>query len=138
MRIGDLAREAGTTSSAIRYYERAGLLAEAPRTAAGYRDHGPEAIDRLAFIRSGQRLGLSLTEIRSVIQVRDRGLVPCEHALALVEEHERAIGTRIRELQQLRRELREIGARGRELDPADCPPDGVCQVIPPSRAATAG
>jgi hypothetical protein len=47
--IGEIARCAGVATSAIRYYERVGLLPEAERV-SGQRRYGEDAVGRLAFI----------------------------------------------------------------------------------------
>ena len=47
MRIGEVAQASGTTTKTLRYYEEFGLLPAADRTPAGYRDYGPEVLDRL-------------------------------------------------------------------------------------------
>ncbi|HYR62298.1 MAG TPA: MerR family DNA-binding transcriptional regulator, partial [Actinomycetota bacterium] len=46
MQIGELARRAGTTAKALRYYEAIGLLAAESRTPSGYRQYGADALDR--------------------------------------------------------------------------------------------
>ena len=83
MQIGELARRAHTTTKALRYYEAIGLLVPDSRTPSGYRQYGPNALDRLAFIRAAQALGFSLGEIRGIVGLRDRGETPCEHVLQL-------------------------------------------------------
>ena len=48
MRIGELAREAGTTPRTVRYYEEIGLLPEAgSRPAGGHREYGDDDLERL-------------------------------------------------------------------------------------------
>lgn len=79
MRIGTLAHFAGVTTKTVRFYERAGLLPEPPRTPSGYRDYPPQTADRLTFIRGAQGMGLSLSEIRAVLRVRDGVRGPCRH-----------------------------------------------------------
>ena len=71
LRIGELARRAGLRTSALRYYEEAGLLPAAERTATGYRLYPPTTLVRLSFIRRAQTLGLSVREIRTVIAAID-------------------------------------------------------------------
>ena len=44
----------------LRLYEAAGILSAPRRTASGYRVHGADMLDLLAFVRQAQRLGLSL------------------------------------------------------------------------------
>jgi DNA-binding transcriptional MerR regulator len=74
MRIGELAAAAGTTTKTLRFYDRSGLLPPTGRSANRYRDYGPEALSRLDFIRRGQAAGLTLAQIREVIDIRDAGV----------------------------------------------------------------
>jgi MerR family transcriptional regulator, redox-sensitive transcriptional activator SoxR len=66
MKIGELARQAGLRPSAIRYYERAGLLPVARRRGA-HRVYGPEALERLQLVRAAQLLGFTLNEVAVVL-----------------------------------------------------------------------
>ncbi|HKT47226.1 MAG TPA: MerR family transcriptional regulator [Candidatus Acidoferrales bacterium] len=63
MKIGELAARAGLSASAIRYYERIGLLA-APQRASGQRRYSAEALDRVLLIRFASEMDFSLEEIR--------------------------------------------------------------------------
>src|SRR5229473_2287248 len=130
MNIGELARRSGVASTALRYYEKAGLLPESRRSSSGYRTYQPEAVPRLAFIRAAQAVGLSLAEIREVIGIRDAGAAPCAHVLQLVEKHRAEVRARIRELQRLERDLDQLASYGARVDPSECDPAGVCKVIP--------
>jgi MerR family copper efflux transcriptional regulator len=67
--IGKLAREAGVGIDTVRFYERAGLLPKAQRTASGYRLYEPGDADRLRFIRRAKALGFSLDEITELLQL---------------------------------------------------------------------
>ena len=64
--IGEVARMAGINASAIRYYEKAGLLAK-PERVNGSRRYGPEVLDVLAAIRVAQRAGFTIAEIRTLM-----------------------------------------------------------------------
>ena len=66
MTIGALAALAGRRPSAIRYYEQIGLLPPAARI-SGRRVYGPDTVRTLAVIETGQRAGLSLDEIRTLL-----------------------------------------------------------------------
>jgi MerR family transcriptional regulator, Zn(II)-responsive regulator of zntA len=79
MLIGELAEASGATTKTLRFYEEAGLLPAPERTAAGYRDYNAQILPRLDFIRRGRAAGLSLTQIREVLEVRDAGSPPCQH-----------------------------------------------------------
>src|SRR5437899_644601 len=72
--IGELARRAGVRPSAIRYYEEVGVL-PSPERVAGRRRYGPGALQRLSVIAAAQRAGLSLGEIRELLDADDRGAV---------------------------------------------------------------
>ncbi len=60
--IGDLATRSGVAPSALRYYESQGLIS-ATRTTGNQRRYERAMLRRIAFIRSAQRVGLSLSEI---------------------------------------------------------------------------
>src|SRR5258708_28561526 len=61
--ISEVARQVGLQTSAIRYYERIGLLPRAPGR-SGLRRYDTTALYRLAIIQRARQLGLTLTEIR--------------------------------------------------------------------------
>ena len=66
MRIGEVAGRAGLKPSAVRYYEEIGLLPE-PERLSGQRVYDASILRRLALIDISQRAGLSLDEIRELI-----------------------------------------------------------------------
>jgi MerR family copper efflux transcriptional regulator len=135
VRIGELARRAGTTTKTLRFYEQAGLLPEPERTPSGYRDYDDGVLDRLAFVKAAQAADLSLAEIREVIAVRDDTGPPCAHVAALLEAHAAELEARIAELTALRDDVRRLRQRARHLDPAACSAGPVCHVIPTGRPA---
>ncbi len=67
--IGKLARQSGVGVDTVRYYEREGLLPEAPRSGSGYRQYSAGDIDRLRFIRRAKTLGFSLGEIAELLSL---------------------------------------------------------------------
>ena len=64
--IGKVAAEVGLPTSALRYYEEAGLL-PAPDRVGGQRRYTPEAVDLLLLIRFCQRVGFSLADVRDLL-----------------------------------------------------------------------
>jgi MerR family redox-sensitive transcriptional activator SoxR len=64
--IGEVAAAVGVNASAVRYYERRGVMPK-PERASGQRRYGPDAIARLRTIRAAQQVGLSLTEITQLL-----------------------------------------------------------------------
>jgi MerR family transcriptional regulator, redox-sensitive transcriptional activator SoxR len=67
MRIGEVARRVGVRVSLIRYYEEIGLLPE-PLRVSGQRRYDETVLRRLAVIDVAQRAGLSLDEIRELVE----------------------------------------------------------------------
>jgi DNA-binding transcriptional MerR regulator len=130
VRIGELASRSGLAPSAVRYYERLGLLPAPQRTPSGYRSYGDDALDRLGFIRSAQAVGLTLAEVRQVLDVRDAGEAPCRVVTDLIEERHAEVRARIAELKELERELAHLRERAASLEARDCDPSGICHVIP--------
>lgn len=130
MRIGELAQRVGLTTKTLRFYEQAGVLSTPARTPSGYRDYDDTVLDRLRFVRAAQIAGLTLAEIRSVIEVRQDEGPPCEHVTAVLDRHAAVLDERIAELQSTRAEVRRLRERATSLDPAACREDGVCHVIP--------
>jgi MerR family redox-sensitive transcriptional activator SoxR len=63
LRIGDVARRAGLRTSALRYYEKIGLLPRTPRV-GGQRRYDQQILERLAVVRLGQYVGLRISEIK--------------------------------------------------------------------------
>jgi len=102
MGVAALARAASCTPHAVRFYEREGLLPPPPRTSAGYRRYGQDAVDRLQFIEGAQRLGLRLREIRDLLKVRDEGSCPCGEAAVLLRDRIRELNRQIDDLVTLR------------------------------------
>lgn len=106
--VADVAREAGISPDTVRYYERAGLLAPAGRSSAGYRQFDAGSLDRLKFIQGAQRLGLRLREIRDLLAVRDTGICPCESAETLLRRRVAEIEREIARLTALRGDLEQM------------------------------
>lgn len=129
MRIGELAAAAGTTTKTLRFYEETGLLPPTERAANGYRDYGPEVLARLDFIRRGRVAGLSLAQIREVIDVRDAGDAPCHHVYRLFTARVVDIDRQIAELDALRAALIQRRDQAGEADPSTCPAETVCRYV---------
>ena len=73
--IGDVARRTGLATSALRFYEEKALI-ESLRTPGNQRCYTRDAIRRVSFIRAAQRVGLSLEEIRAVLDDLPEGRSP--------------------------------------------------------------
>jgi MerR family redox-sensitive transcriptional activator SoxR len=80
--IGEVAERAGVSVSAIRYYERNGLLPRAERV-SGQRRFAVETMRRLEVIAMAKRAGFSLAEVRLMLTSIDEGAPAHEQLRAL-------------------------------------------------------
>lgn len=103
--VSQVARRSGTAVDTIRYYTRIGLLPEPPRSDAGYRLFGPEIVDRVAFIKRAQRLGLRLDEIQQLLRVRDEGGCPCGSTQQMLEHRLEELDQELAALTELREDI---------------------------------
>ena len=82
--IGQLAGKAGIATSAIRFYERSGVLPQ-PERVGGQRRYGPDALRRLEVLEVAKRAGFSLDEAKLLLQTADAGTPTFEAVRALAE-----------------------------------------------------
>ena len=88
MSIGEVARKAGVSTSALRYYERIGLLPRARRENGRRRYDGEalrEALDRLAVVRVAQQAGFTISEIRTLLDGFSEDTPPSERWRVLAQ-----------------------------------------------------
>jgi DNA-binding transcriptional MerR regulator len=118
--IGDLAREFDVTPRAIRFYEDQGLLA--PRRDGQRRIYTPRDRTRLKLTLRGKRLGLTLSEIRELIDMYEPGRderPQLERFLAVLEAHKASllqqqadIEAQLSELQAFEKRIKKRLKRG--------------------------
>ena len=108
MLIGELADAVGLPTRTVRFYERRGLLPQPQRAPNGYRVYDDAALSRLRFIRSTQTAGLTLAEIRSIIEISDSGAAPCTHVDALLDTKLTEVRQRRQDLAVLEHELEQL------------------------------
>ncbi len=127
VRIGELAKRAGVSTSALRYYEEVGILGPAERSQAGYRAYRPEAVGRLQFVQRAKALGLTLTEVRQLIvgPQADAG-VQRDRVRHLVAHKIAKTRSRIAELEVLERELALLYIRLTRAPGPECGHIGDC------------
>ncbi|MEU9985077.1 redox-sensitive transcriptional activator SoxR [Streptomyces sp. NPDC050856] len=105
--VGELAARSGVAPSALRFYEREGLITSR-RTSGNQRRYHRDALRRVAFIRTSQRLGIPLAAIREVLGLLPDDRTPTPEDWARISECWRDdLDRRIRTLQRLRDNLTE-------------------------------
>lgn len=122
MRIGEVARRSGVSARMLRHYESIGLLEPSERTSAGYREYSDADIGRIFHIEGLRRLGMSLAEVREVLDdpsfdttrllgdliAKTRERIDAEERLILDRrDHGRVLVTDVR-VHQLRGEVEEL------------------------------
>ncbi len=119
MRIGELAKRAGTTTRALRYYEQLGLL-PARRAGNGYRAYGEEDLRLLRQIRTLQDFGFGLEETRPFVECLQAGHPHGDSCPASLEVYRKKLSELddcIARLQEVRSQVSEQFARAeRERD----------------------
>ncbi len=124
MTIGVVSKASGLRPSAVRFYEREGLVASG-RLANGYRAYDRQAVSVLRFIGRAKELGFSLEEVREILAVRRRGREPCDCVTSMIKRNLASIDRRIAELSRLRRQLRALT----KTPPREQRPEAICPII---------
>jgi DNA-binding transcriptional MerR regulator len=105
--IGELARRAGVTTKAVRFYEAKRVLPAAKRGANRYRLYGDDAVEMLGFIKQAAGLGLTLAEIKEIIAIRQGGRPPCTHVHRLLRDKAVDLDGKLKDLLEVRRRIRK-------------------------------
>lgn len=110
--IGQLAAAVGVNVETIRFYQRRGLLRVPSRPPGGIRRYAPEDVARVKFIKSAQRLGFCLDEVRHLLRL-DEGM-QCHAAAELAAHHLVDVRTRLRDLGRIEATLATLLERCRQ------------------------
>lgn len=129
MKIGEIAKQAGMTVEAVRFYEREGLLPRPPRTEGGYRVYGDADLRRIQFIRQAKRLGFSLQEIVRILRLRERGHCPCDEVIGTLERHLRDTEDQLQQLQDFRDEIARTLKQWKRNGIRQVPGEVICGLI---------
>ena len=106
-KIGELAKQTGISVGTLRYYSDIGLLQPAQRGSNGYRYYSPNASKQVEFIKKAQAIGFSLEEIKTILDVRDRGEKPCGLVKDLLDKKIEQLEIQIEKMSLFKRELSE-------------------------------
>jgi DNA-binding transcriptional MerR regulator len=106
---GDLARATGNTVRTIRFYEEEKLLTPAVVSDGGHRRYTEDDLERLRIITDLRELGLSLCEIRAVLELRNECHNAAEFAIRFQQVLTRHLEEAQRRLDRLRRVKKEFG-----------------------------
>ena len=121
MNIGQAAAASGVSAKMIRHYESIGLLPEAERTEAGYRQYGERELHALRFVRRSRDLGFSLDEIKQLLALWQDRSRPSREVKALAQAHVKALDEKIAEMQAMKATLQNLVQHCHGDDRPDCP-----------------
>jgi len=128
LRIGQLAKELGTTPKTLRFYEQIGLLGHPARSESGYRLYDRRAAKQARLVLGLRRLRLSIGELKALFAAEPRQRSLRQRLLALMDENIRKMELALN-MQQGRRD--ELAARHQMLlsTPRTRPPDCICDAL---------
>lgn len=101
MTITQVSQATNIPSSALRYYESIGLLSSAGRTKAGYRLYPGGTPERIRMLRAAQAAGLTLDDIRTLLESAASTGVSCPSARRLLSVRLQQVRARLRELKRI-------------------------------------
>ena len=129
LHVAELAEKAGVTPATIRYYARIDLLYPSREPQNGYRRFSNADLHRVAFIRRAQALGLTIGDIRTVLDSVAHGEVPCHQVKELVEHRLHSIRDRIADLQATEERVSRALIAWREMADESPRADEICPLI---------
>jgi DNA-binding transcriptional MerR regulator len=109
--IGELSKRTGVKVPTIRYYEQQGLIEAPHRSAGNQRRYEPDTLSQLRFIKHARDLGISLDDIRQLIDLSTNPDKPCSEADKIARENLIAVQDKIACLRRLEKELLRISSK---------------------------
>jgi MerR family transcriptional regulator, copper efflux regulator len=108
LRTAQVAQLAGVNVETLRFYERKGILTAPPRRASGYREYPPETVERVRFVKRGQELGFSLSEVQELLGLREQSGAKAVRVRRVAQAKLQEIEHKIRDLEAMRHSLSEL------------------------------
>jgi MerR family transcriptional regulator, copper efflux regulator len=113
MTVGQVAKHAGLSPRAVRFYEAEGILPRARRSGSGYRVYTDQDLELLRLVAHLRRVGLSVTDVREVIRLRAHGVPPPDRVIALLETRIAGLDRELDSLKEARARLVDVLHRAR-------------------------
>src|SRR5262249_41549599 len=106
--IGKLAGLISVSNDTLRYYEHEGLIRLTPKSAARYRLYDRDSVRGIHFIKHAQRCGLTLAEIRELLELRGRDDACCGDVRKRAIEKKLQIENKIRAMKTMSKALDQL------------------------------
>jgi len=108
MTIGKLAKHAEISTDTLRYYEDESCLRPTRKTEAGYRLYGQDAVRRLDFIKHAQHCGMTLSEIRQLLELKADDRSCCSDVRSLAIRKKLQLEQKIKTMKAMSQALSEL------------------------------
>jgi DNA-binding transcriptional MerR regulator len=108
MTIGKLAKQTGVSTDAIRFYETEKILLPAGKSDAGYRLYDTSAVQRLAFVKQAQHCGMTLSEIKQLLELKADGRSCCSDVRSLAVRKKLQLEHKIETMKAMSQTLGEL------------------------------
>lgn len=105
--IQQMKKVTGLSAHTLRYYEKIGLLTNVCRDANGYRSYSNEDIAWLEFLLRLKETGMPLAQIKLFADLRSKGESTVKERRILLEQHEKEVSAKIKELKMNLKSLSE-------------------------------
>ena len=115
MRVGEIAKRAGTNANTLRYYDKEGLLSPSAESEGGYRLYTDQDMVRLIQIQTMKELGFTLAEIKKYLVSLDTP----DDMVAALTDHEVAIEKRMEVLAEFLETLKALKAEVKQMQTMD-------------------
>ena len=100
MTIAEVSRKYGISADTLRYYEKAGLLRNIPRTKSGLRDYDEGACQSVEFVKCMRGAGISVEALAEYISLFEQGDATVRQRKELLMEQREQLVKRIAEQQE--------------------------------------
>jgi DNA-binding transcriptional MerR regulator len=108
LNIGEVAHELSLNPQTIYFYEKIGLIPSITRNKNGYRLFSEDDVTRLSLIVTLKSLGMTLDEVKEMLNLKDNHRLTCEEVAQELQEKIMQINTKIAQLTTLRSELSNL------------------------------
>lgn len=109
--IGQVAKIANVSIETIRYYERFGLMQQAPRAESGYRQFDTDIVEQIRFIKRAQALGFTLKEVKKLLSASENSEYDCNDIRQFTLRKIAEIEQKISDLEQIKSVLQEASSK---------------------------
>lgn len=110
MKIGELSKKSGCSIQTIRFYEKQHLFKACNRSEGNYRIYDGSSLSTLRFIKQCRSLGLTIIEIKQLLDTKKNPDKSCSSVNNLIHQHMVDVTHRIAELKELKLTLSDMAS----------------------------